>query len=83
MKCHQINDKTERNHEKQTFQDFQKKKFIMTMARPPSQADEKLTTQQETTGMVFFKYVECVLSPVEGSAFRDSERNWDLIAIRD
>jgi len=25
MKCHQINDKTERNHEKQTFQDLKKK----------------------------------------------------------
>jgi hypothetical protein len=25
MKSHQINDKAERNHEKQTFQDFKKK----------------------------------------------------------
>ena len=52
MKCHQINDKTERNHEKQTFQDFQKK-FIITMARPPSQVDEKLSTQQKTAGAGF------------------------------
>jgi hypothetical protein len=47
MKCHQINDKTERNLEKQTFQDYQIK-FITKMARPPSQAEEKLSTQQKT-----------------------------------
>ena len=53
MKCHQINDKTERNFKKQTFQDFQIK-FIMTMAQDlPSQADEKLSTQQKTAGAIF------------------------------
>jgi hypothetical protein len=52
-----------------------KKKFITTMARPPSQADEKLSTQQKTAAAVFFKCVECVLSPIEGSTFRDSEGN--------
>ena len=52
MKCHQINDKTERNHKKQTFQDFQKK-LIPTMARQPSQADEKLSTEQKTVGADF------------------------------
>jgi signal recognition particle receptor subunit beta len=30
-----------------------KKKFITTMASPPSQADEKLSTQQKTVGMDF------------------------------
>ena len=37
---------------KQTFQDFQKK-LIPTMARQPSQADEKLSTEQKTVGADF------------------------------
>ena len=80
MKCHQINDKTERNFKKQTFQDFQIK-FIMTMAQDlPSQADEKLSTQQKTAGAIF-KQVECIPSSVGGSAFINSEMNEDFKAI--
>jgi hypothetical protein len=44
IKCHQINDKSEGNSENKHFRTSKnKKKFITTMARPPSQADEKST----------------------------------------
>jgi hypothetical protein len=52
MKCHRINNKTERNPEKQTFQSFQVT-FITTMAGPALSSRREVfdTTENSRSGI--------------------------------